>query len=169
MVNWCWHYHFKRAYWGDNWWFPIICEEIIVFTRLTCGGVFKLLLVLYLPICEGVFDVVTGCVHKDSRLVPSPTLQFDILMDCTQIFQLSVTDCNDWKVKRNLNVSKSTKLNVHHTIQNSVIPSHRANWPSAYHACWWEQHVTCQMTTPQTSLWKSSLRQGICNIQYKML
>ncbi len=45
-----------------------------------------------LPISESVFDVVAGGVDKHATLVPCSTLHTDVLMDCTQVLQLTVAD-----------------------------------------------------------------------------
>lgn len=45
-----------------------------------------MLIVQYLFVREGVFDVVIGGVYKYFRFILSFIFQFDIFMDCIQIF-----------------------------------------------------------------------------------
>ena len=70
---------------------------------------------MYLPVGQGVLDVVTGGVHEHTRLIPGSTLQFDVLVDCTQVLQLPVTDgnnCKRNKHKKCLSFTTTVKLSV---------------------------------------------------------
>lgn len=70
---------------------------------------------MYLPVGQGVLDVVTGGVHEHTRLIPGSTLQFDVLVYCTQVLQLPVTDgnnCKRNKHKKCLSFKTTVKLSV---------------------------------------------------------
>lgn len=168
MLNWCSHYHSRGAHWGDNWWFPIIGEEILVITRLPCEGIF--LDVNCVVPTRSWGRIWCGYWWCTQTLQTHPKPHSSVWYS-HGLYTDSPTFCYrlQWlKIKRNHKVSNIQPIcnNLHYTYQHS---NKSLSLPSTYHACWWERHVTCQMTTPQTSLWKSSRRPEICNKQYKML
>ena len=49
-------------------------------------------MLVILPICKSIFNVIAGRVDKYTALVPGSTLHSDILMYSTQVLKLSVTN-----------------------------------------------------------------------------
>ncbi len=47
-----------------------------------------------LPVSQGIFDVVGSSVDKHSTLVPSSTLHAYVLVDSTQVVQLTIANNN---------------------------------------------------------------------------
>ena len=74
------------------------------------------------PVSDGIFDVVCRCVDEHVILVPSSTLHTDVLVDRTQILQLTVTDGDSC----NTHIAESNQRHRQHT--QSVFKAFDQSW-----------------------------------------